>query len=64
MGTGLERAVQPETPTTLLTSCVFVKDALGHVQDELLPLPREEALDACRSQDPNEAPEQRGSAGA
>uniref|UniRef100_A0A8B9XEW5 Chromosome 4 open reading frame 50 n=2 Tax=Bos mutus grunniens TaxID=30521 RepID=A0A8B9XEW5_BOSMU len=38
-------------------------DALGHVQDELLPLPREEALDVCRSQDPIGAPEQRGSAG-
>ncbi|XP_044801444.2 protein CROWDED NUCLEI 3 [Bubalus bubalis] len=38
-------------------------DALGHVQDESLSLPREEALDACRSQDPNGAPEQRGSAG-
>ncbi|MXQ88015.1 hypothetical protein E5288_WYG022505 [Bos mutus] len=37
-------------------------DALGHVHDELLPLPREEALDVCRSQDPIGAPEQRGSA--
>ena len=64
MGTGLERAVQPGTPTTLLTSCVFIKDAPGHVQDESLSLPQEEALDACRSQDPNGAPEQRGSAGA
>ncbi|XP_055290327.1 uncharacterized protein C4orf50 homolog [Moschus berezovskii] len=38
-------------------------DALGHVQDESLPLPWEEALDACGSQDPNGASEQRGSAG-
>ncbi|XP_061001535.1 uncharacterized protein C4orf50 homolog [Dama dama] len=38
-------------------------DALGHVQDESLPLPREEALDACRSQDPDGAPRPRGSAG-
>ncbi|XP_043304281.1 uncharacterized protein C4orf50 homolog isoform X2 [Cervus canadensis] len=38
-------------------------DALGHIQDESLPLPREEALDACRSQDPDGAPRPRGSAG-
>ena len=63
MGTGLERAVQPGTLTTLLTSCVFLKDALGHVQDESLPLPLEEALDACRSQDPDGAPRPKGSAG-
>ncbi|KAI4572219.1 hypothetical protein MJT46_005287 [Ovis ammon polii x Ovis aries] len=37
-------------------------DALGHVQDESLSPPREEALDACGSQDPDGAPEQRGSA--
>ncbi|XP_065770189.1 uncharacterized protein C4orf50 homolog [Muntiacus reevesi] len=37
-------------------------DALGHIQDESLPLPREEALDACRSQDPDRAPRPRGSA--
>ncbi|XP_070314236.1 uncharacterized protein C4orf50 homolog isoform X2 [Odocoileus virginianus] len=38
-------------------------DALGHVQDESLPLPLEEALDACRSQDPDGAPRPRDSAG-
>ncbi|KAL0596637.1 LOW QUALITY PROTEIN: hypothetical protein AAY473_034587 [Plecturocebus cupreus] len=46
---GLECTLQPGH-WWLLTSSVFLQDALGCVQGDSLPLPREEALDPCRSQ--------------
>lgn len=64
-GTGLEGPLQPGTLTAVLSSCVFfLKEALGCVQDESLPLPWEEALDACGNRGPDGAPGPRGLAGA
>lgn len=64
-GTGLEGPLQPGTLTAVLSSCVFfLKDALGCVQDESLPLPWEEAPDAYGNRGPDGAPGPRGSAGA
>ena len=64
-GTGLEGPLQPGTLTAVLSSCVFfLKGALGCVQDESLPLPWEEAPDACGNRGPDGAPGPRGSAGA